>query len=130
MLKVTKGLLVDGVNAYTEAGRIKKEAFHKEGKKFLKDLAEMLGLKKGEFDLRSNMGGVAVSGEVTLHSDKLYVQLFESCVGHKGIEVLYRSCKGRKDYAGGQNNMVSMERLTDNQGFGQFYAACHTMVKA
>lgn len=130
MLKVTKGLLVDGVNAYTEAGRIKKETFHKEGKKFLKSLAEMLGLKKGEFDLRSNMGGIAVSGEVTLHSDKLYVQLFESCVGNKGISILYRSCKGRKDYAGGSNHEVPMSGLTENQGMGRFFADCHTMVNS
>jgi hypothetical protein len=130
MLKVTKGLLVDGVNAYSEAGRIKKEVFHKEGKKFLKNLAEELGLKKGDYDLRSNMGGIAVSGEVTLHTDKLYVQLYESCVGERGIHVLYRTCKGRKDYAGGSNNMVSMERLAENQGMGQFYSACHTMVNS
>jgi hypothetical protein len=130
MLKVTKGLLVEGVNAYTDEGHLKKEAFHKEGKKFLKNLAAEMGLEKGEFDVRSNMGGIAVSGEVTLHTDKLYVQLYESCVGERGIQALYRTCKGRKDYAGGQNHTISMQRLTENQGMGQFYAACHTMAKS
>jgi hypothetical protein len=44
----------------------------------LKALADALRLSSGEFDLRSNKGGIAVSGEVTLHGDDLYVQVSQS----------------------------------------------------
>ena len=43
--------------------------------------------------------GTAVSGEITLHGDHLYVQVSQSALGsHSGI--LFRTCKGRKDYVG------------------------------
>ncbi len=78
-----------------------KKKFHSTAKKFLKELAKQIGLKPEDYDLRSNMGGIAVSGEITLHSDKLYIQICQGCgVGN----VMYRSCKGRKDYSGGCNN--------------------------
>ena len=51
-----------------------KEAFHRTARRQLKLLAAALGLPTGGFDLRSNKGGIAVSGEVTLHADHLYVQ--------------------------------------------------------
>jgi hypothetical protein len=42
-----------------------KEAFHRNARRQLKLLAAALGLPTGAFDLRSNKGGIAVSGEIT-----------------------------------------------------------------
>ena len=54
--------------------------------------------------------GTAVSGEITLHGDHLYVQVSQSALGsHSGI--LFRTCKGRKDYVGGPNNFASLDLL-------------------
>lgn len=89
-----------------------KVGFHREGKRMARFIAKKLGLKKGEFDIRSNLGGVAVSGEVVLHGDKIYVQLFQSCFGpERGF--LYRKCNGRKDYVGLTNRYMKWEELLD-----------------
>lgn len=98
------------INCYSDEGNARKNMFHGEGKLFLKRLAKELNLAAGTYDIRSNIGGMAVSGEVTLHSDTLYVQLSESCMA-RGVSVLFRSCKHRGDYTGGQNFHTDMAHL-------------------
>lgn len=81
-----------------------KLEYHRLGKSILKAIAKELGLQSGTYDIRSNLGGTAVTGEVTLHGEHVYIQLCES-------GVMYRSCKGRKDYSGGYNNWMQVEEL-------------------
>lgn len=108
MLKVKAQLAVlRDINGYSTAALQSKEFFHTEGKRFLRDVAKELGLAPGTFDIRSNKGGMAVSGEVTLHADTIYVQLSESCMG-PGVQAMYRACKGRGDYTGGMNNFANL----------------------
>lgn len=102
---------LSGINAYTDAGASKKDCLHREGKKFLKAIVKELGIPAGTFDIRSNMGGVAVSGEVTLHSERLYVQLSETFGGSKGVSIMFRTVKGLTDYTGGGNNFASVNDL-------------------
>ena len=64
--------------AYNDA---QKRSFHATGRKRLKALATALGLEAGSFDVRSNLGGIAVSGEVTLHGEHLYVQICQPATG-------------------------------------------------
>lgn len=90
-----------------------KAKFHRQASAALKQLADELGFAAGSYDLRSNKGGIAVSGEITLHHDKVYVQAFQSVVGGPTNGVLIRTCNGRKDYTGGRNNTVSLEMLDD-----------------
>lgn len=102
-----------------------KALFHKEAKKALRKLAQELGLKPGQYDIRSNQGGNAVSGEVTLHTDKavrfdlndtdyvqiaLYIQVSKSVLG-PGREVMFRACAGRQDYTGERNYFAGAEML-------------------
>lgn len=87
-----------------------KDQFHRAGKKALKELAVKLALPANGFEVRSNKGGIAVSGEVTLHSESLYVQISDSSSG-RGLQVLFRTCKGMKDYSGGQNNFADIDRF-------------------
>jgi hypothetical protein len=95
--------------AYNDA---QKRRFHATGRKRLKALATALGLEAGSFDARSNLGGIAVSGEVTLHGDHLYVQICQPATGvDSGI--LIRTCQGRKDYTGGANNFAALALLDD-----------------
>lgn len=87
-----------------------KRLFHGRAKSQLRRIATALGLEPGSYDLRSNQAGIAVSGEITLHSDHLYVQVSQSAMGyHSGI--LFRTCKGRKDFVGGTNNFASLDLL-------------------
>ncbi len=96
--------------SYDDAG---KKEFHSAGKSALRKIAQSLGLEKGTYDIRSNAGGIAVSGEITLHSDSLYIQIFQSCVrmGRDKTSIMYRTCKGRKDYSGGSNNFMDISDL-------------------
>lgn len=96
-----------GINCYSDQGLALKETFHRKGKQLMKELADALGLERGEFEIRSNLGGLAVSGEVTLHADHLYVQLSESAMA-PGIQMLYRSCSSRKDYCGDRNHFIQL----------------------
>ena len=106
-ITVPQALLAQDTNGYSDQASEAKTAFHAKGQAFLKNLAKELGLKPGEFDVRSNLGGIAVSGEVTLHADHLYVQLGESCTA-RGIGMLFRGCDSRKDYCGHTNNWLTM----------------------
>lgn len=87
-----------------------KRLFHSRARSQLRRLAVALGLAPGSYELRSNQGGIAVSGEITLHSDRLYVQVSQSVIGHDS-GVLFRTCKGRKDYVGRLNNFASLDLL-------------------
>jgi hypothetical protein len=87
-----------------------KRRFHAEAKKRLKELARQLRLPPGAYDVRSNNGGIAVSGEVTLHHDALYVQISQPATGTDS-GILIHTCKGRKDYTGGPNNFAPLSTL-------------------
>ena len=90
-----------------------KAQYHREAKLVAKELAKHLGLSPEDYDLRSNKGGPAVRGEVTLHSDSLYVDFNEVIQGN----FMWRTCNGRRDYTGNMNrwepltSLLDMERL-------------------
>jgi hypothetical protein len=87
-----------------------KRRFHRHARAQLLKLAEALGLEPHEYDLRSNEGGIAVSGEITLHADHLYVQVSQPAT-RADSGILFRSCEGRCDYTGGRNNFASLDLL-------------------
>lgn len=87
-----------------------KERFHKVGRQAARCLATMLGLQKGTYDVRSNMGGIAVSGEITLHGERIYVQFAQSACG-PGMGFMFRACLGRKDYTGRCNHWMEWDAL-------------------
>ena len=91
--------------------RLTKEGFHRKYRKVLKEVAAQLGL--AEFNVRSNKGGPAITGEVILHAPTLYVQVSGFEVG--GCNVMYRSCVGMKDYTGGRNRWMKLATLDDNR---------------
>ncbi len=73
-----------------------KRRFKKAAMKYVRDLAEQLQLPQDTFDIRWNEGGIAVSGEATLHHECFYLQI-------SGTGAYWRTCKGRRDYSGGNN---------------------------
>lgn len=103
---VLRTLAYRGV-AYDEAA---KRTFHAEGRTAMRRLADALGLANDSYDIRSNKGGVAVSGEITLHGDEVYVQLSLGGLG-QDREILYRRVSGRKDYCGQRNHFASINAL-------------------
>ncbi len=93
-----------------------KKAFHTKARAILKALATELGLEKVDFDLRTNKGGPAVSGEVCLHTDQFYLQVAQSTGPG---DVLFRQCEGRNDFTGGQNHWAQASELDDVAGFAE-----------
>ena len=89
-----------------------KRRFHTTARSRLKKLATELGLAPGSFEMRSNKAGVAVSGEVTLHHDRAYIQVGQFGLS-SGHGILIRTCKGRKDYTGGPNHFVALTMFDD-----------------
>ena len=103
--------LVNLVNAqdlsYNEKG---KAEFHRLAKLVAHKIAKDLGFAKETFSIRSNKGGIAVSGEVTLHADNIYISFSQ---GFTQVSFLFRSCKNQNDYTGGANNYMKWEELLD-----------------
>lgn len=89
-----------------------KATFHAEGRKAIKRLAAALGLARGSHQVRSCQGGIAVAGEIILHSDHIYVQLSIGLMG-LGHDVMFRRVEGRNDYTGGPNHWASIDELLD-----------------
>jgi hypothetical protein len=102
-----------------------KQLFHRRARSQLRRLAGALGLERGTYNLRSNRAGIAVSGEITLHGECLYVQASQPCMGNDS-GVLFRTCQGRKDYTGGPNNFGSLDLLNSPDELARrIREACH-----
>ncbi len=112
------------ITAYSDEGAEVKKTFHSKGKTMLKAIAKLLELS--DFDLRSNMGGIAVSGEITLHADNIYIQLCESC--GSGVGILFRSCKSKNDYCGGTNHFIRINQLKTDSDKERFIATCKKLM--
>lgn len=113
-LKIPASLRALGeINEYSDEAAKRKNNLHVKGKTFLKALAAELNLGAKDYDLRSNKAGIAVAGEVTLHADGIYLQLSDSFSAPPCVQLLYRTCKGRADYTGGQNHFVKLPQLAE-----------------
>jgi len=91
---------------------VAKSRFHAAARARLRTLANTLGFPIHSYDLRSNAGGIAVSGEITLHHEQVYVQVSQSVMGWDS-GILIRSCEGRRDYTGGRNHFAPLRMLDD-----------------
>jgi hypothetical protein len=89
-----------------------KQRFHTAARAALRRLATTLALPAGSFDLRSNLGGAAVSGEITLHHDDVYIQVCQPAT-RADTGILIRTCSGRRDYTGGRNYHEPLRLLDD-----------------
>ncbi len=98
--------------AYNEA---QKRSFHGTAQSRLRILAIIeMQWEPSTFEVRSNKGGIAVSGEIILHHENVYVQVSQPYGGlHADTGILIRTCNGRRDYTGGPNNFVSLVLLDD-----------------
>lgn len=98
-------------DARCEYNPITKHKFHIAARARLRKLATILNFSDTSYDIRSNPGGIAVSGEITLHHDHIYIQVVQTMTNNHSI--LIRTCKGRKDYTGGANTFAPLQLLND-----------------
>lgn len=99
-----------------------KVAFHRKARSQILLLAAHLGLEREQFDLRVNAGGIAVSGEITLHADTLYVQVSQPCSGTMN-GILVRACRDRRDVVGGLNHFMDLALLEEPDTLARRIAA-------
>lgn len=90
----------------------RKKAFHRAARKQLKALASFCGWPPASFELRSNMAGIAVSGEITLHHEHVYISVSQTRLGGDS-GLLIRCCEGRRDYIGKSNSFAPVDLLDD-----------------
>ena len=90
----------------------RKRRFHAAAQARLRQLARTLSVAPGAFDLRSNHGGIAVSGEITLHHDDIYIQVCQPAT-RADTGILIRTCKDRRDYYGGPTRFAPLWLLDD-----------------
>jgi hypothetical protein len=110
------------INGYTEAAAARKAKFHSIARRQLRKVANALGLCSKDYDLRTNKAGPAVSGETTLHTDKLYIQISQ---GFGGLgEVMFRAVDSRRDYCGKHNHFAPAGALDDADQFAQYLRDC------
>jgi|GEM_PF-6217772 len=100
---MSNSIIPDLIGAARDAHSDKRR-FHRMGSTFLRQIARHLGLPKTSYEIRSNKGGPAVPGEITLHGENIYIQVHER-------SILFRRCYGRHDYTGNTNNNLSFHRL-------------------
>jgi hypothetical protein len=87
-----------------------KKAFHRQARIALRALAKELRLSPDSFDVRSCVGGIAVSGEIILHGETIYIQICQPATGADS-GILIRTCEGRRDYHGGRNHLAPLSLL-------------------
>lgn len=90
-------------------GEQKKE-FHRQARIALRALAKELQFPTNSHEIRSCKAGVAVSGEIILHHDRVYIQVCQPATGADS-GILIRSCEGRRDDEGGRNHFTPLSLL-------------------
>ena len=90
----------------------RKRRFHRKARARLRHLANILGFAPGDFDVRSQLGGVAVSGEIVLHHANVYVQICQPAT-RADSGILIRACDGRKDTTGGRDHFAALRLLDE-----------------
>ena len=90
----------------------RKRRFHRKARVRLRQLAHALRFAPGEFEVRSQLGGVAVSGEIIMHCTNVYVQICQPAT-RADSGILIRTCDGRKDTTGGRNHFAPLRLLDD-----------------
>jgi len=112
-IRMAKGSPITGYPDYetgSEAQSERKMSWLRAGKKLCKQLAKELGLADGTYDIRVNPAGPACSGDVHLHSSKVYIALEQTCLG-PDFGFMYRECTSRHDFTGKQNRWAKWESL-------------------
>ena len=90
----------------------RKRRFHSAARARLRHLAAELGFPSTSFDVHSNKAGIAVSGEITLHHEDVYIQVSQPAA-RDDTGILIRTCQGRRDYTGGRNHFAPLSMLED-----------------
>lgn len=82
----------------------------------MRKLAGALSLPDDSYSIRSNRSGPAVSGEITLHGEEVWVQLSLGALGPDN-EVSFRRVGGRDDHLGDRRRFAAIRELLNPERF-------------
>lgn len=110
---------------YDYMNQSNKEEFHKLSKQFLRKVAKDLDL--GQFAVRSNKAGPAVSGEVYLmgmfsEGNGIFIVISgDNGASYMKSPIMYRSITGMKDHTGGHNRWLKHDQMEDYDNVIDFF---------
>jgi hypothetical protein len=107
---LTQGEINTFINICEDYQLSQKETFARIGKKIAREIAKLMGLAPGTFDIHYRKSGSVSLGDLWLHTDSLYLTLDPP---YPGSGFMYRSCKSRNDYTGGRNRWAEYSELRD-----------------
>lgn len=112
-IPVPESLLQKGYTDYhVDGGASRKRAFHRDGREFLKQVADSLGLAAPSYDIDNDESFAARSGNIALMWGEVMIWIGESFTGDPlGLNVLYRA--RRNDSVSTPINRVTMVDLSD-----------------
>ena len=90
---------------------VRKHALHAEAVRLLRQLGKALSLPRTEFEVRWNEGEIAVSGEASLYTDRVWVQVCQSV--YRLGDVMFRATTERGSCGHGQNHWARATQLAD-----------------
>lgn len=110
--KIDLGSVLAGgpIDGYQENGS-RKRRFQRRGLAFLREVARYLPPSHGPVDVRWNPGGPAVSGDLILHSDRVYLCIDPTMLYGRNQVGYCRPVTSRKDYTGGPNHPLRLETI-------------------
>ena len=118
LLKFTKTMyLWEQENYIPNHDSGQKDAFGRWGQAFLKQVAKDCEMKVNSYTVRYNKAGPACTGDLTLHHTNVYISFNGDLICRW---ILYRSCKGQKDYTGGMNQQAYWRDMQTEEGYNTF----------
>lgn len=112
-----------------------KKRIHDRLRRILRAWATAHGIPNADKLVRTNLAGIAVSGETILHTD-----IVPGILPNRGIYVvvqpdsqfgvLYRTVRNTADYVGGANNWISHSDFFRTEGLDNLWATLHRMCAA
>jgi hypothetical protein len=113
-MKIPKSFFT--VDFASSPGRV--DVLSRDACKFMRRLASDLRLPESDFTIHSGEQ-VGSPAFVALQTVSLYVEVKDA--SHRdGIVIVYRTCRGRDDHAGGADNYVSFAQLMSEPGYQSF----------
>lgn len=116
------------INGYDDLDAAIKKDYLANGKAILTQLGKDMGLRSGDYSVRINPAGPAVSGDVFFRSSGLSVCISESCMGG---HLCYRAEKDnskavprRGNWMGNNNQAFTQEHQCTEHGWNAFVNHC------
>lgn len=92
---------------------LRKQAWHDKYERLFLKIARALKLQWHEFEINHRWFGGITLGDITFHTDRLYVSVIGGTTFDENCEFFYRRCNGLRDMKGGRTNKLPLKCFHD-----------------